>query len=291
MSVRDPFKIEGPACISFSGGRTSAYMLWRVLQAHQWILPADIVVCFANTGKEMPETLDFVRDCSVHWNVPIVWIEYRSKIDGEKRAIVDHATASRNGEPFAALIRDKSFLPNPVTRFCTSELKIRPMHWYLRSLGWTAWDQHIGIRADEQRRVSKIRAPGHSTESKSETMCMPLADAGITKADVGEFWARQVFDLKLPNNNGTTMHGNCDLCFLKGSTQVLALIREKPERAVWWMEQEAYMYGENVVRKRDGTAFRFRNDRPSYAQMHRMALDHGELFPFEDEAIECYCGE
>ena len=59
----DPYFIKEPAAISFSGGRTSAYMLWRVLQAHGGTLPDHIKVVFANTGKEMPETLDFVRDC------------------------------------------------------------------------------------------------------------------------------------------------------------------------------------------------------------------------------------
>src|SRR3546814_5441522 len=61
------------------------------------------------------------------------------------------------------------------------------MHRFLRHLGWTDWDQMIGIRADEQRRVSKIRARGHSTESSHETMCMPLADAGVTVRDVSAF--------------------------------------------------------------------------------------------------------
>src|SRR3546814_10444693 len=63
--MHDPFKITQPTCISFSGGRTSAYMLWRVLQTNGG-LPADTVVCFANTGKEVEATLRFVRDCAEH---------------------------------------------------------------------------------------------------------------------------------------------------------------------------------------------------------------------------------
>lgn len=73
--TRDPFKIDGPTCISFSGGRTSAYMLWRVLQSNGG-LPSDAVVCFANTGKESPETLYFVQACAREWSVPITWVEY-----------------------------------------------------------------------------------------------------------------------------------------------------------------------------------------------------------------------
>jgi 3'-phosphoadenosine 5'-phosphosulfate sulfotransferase (PAPS reductase)/FAD synthetase len=65
----NPYKIEGPAVISFSGGRTSAYMLRKVLDAHEGELPPDVFVVFADTGKERPETLDFVRECSKRWGV------------------------------------------------------------------------------------------------------------------------------------------------------------------------------------------------------------------------------
>ena len=115
--MSDPFKIDSPTCISFSGGRTSAYMLWRILEAHQMSLPSEAVVCFANTGKEDEKTLEFVRDCSVNWNVPITWLEF---CDTESKfQIVDFDSASRDGEPFEALIRKRNYLPNPVTRFCT----------------------------------------------------------------------------------------------------------------------------------------------------------------------------
>ncbi len=61
--MTDPYLIEGPALISFSGGRTSAYLLKHVLDAYGGTLPNNVIACFANTGKEMPQTLDFVRDC------------------------------------------------------------------------------------------------------------------------------------------------------------------------------------------------------------------------------------
>lgn len=259
---RDPFRIEGPACISFSGGRTSGYMLWRILQAHGGTLPADVVVLFANTGKEHEATLDFVEQCSQRWAVPIVWLE-------RGRGVVNHATASRGGEPYAALIEKRHYLPNPVTRFCTSELKIAPMDAYCKSLGWDEWATAVGLRADEPRRVANLaRQPGKFA---------PLYMAGISRDEVLTFWAAQDFDLALPTHGGITALGNCDLCFLKGADSLLSIIRAEPERAVWWMGQE----------KKIGATFR--SDRPSYIEMHRMATTHGELFDFDDALQDCAC--
>ncbi len=291
--MRDPFKIDSPTCLSVSGGRTSGYMLWRVLEANDGALPPEAIACFANTGKEEEATLRFVRDMSVHWNVPIVWVEYRN--DEQGYAIVDFDSASRNGEPFAAIIAKRQYLPNPVTRFCTSELKLRTMHKYQRArwanLGLDAqdieWDQFIGIRADEQRRVAKIRARGHSNESKRETMCMPLADAGVSVHDVTEFWARQPFNLELPTYNGRTLAGNCDLCFLKPNNQIRTLIAQKPERAVWWAAQEALAL--TMTSNPRGAVFR--SDRASYAAMLKNVGDQTDFLGYDEEAIACFCGD
>jgi 3'-phosphoadenosine 5'-phosphosulfate sulfotransferase (PAPS reductase)/FAD synthetase len=267
----DPFKIDEPTVISFSGGRTSAYMLWRVLQANGG-LPEEALVCFANTGKEEEATLEFVRDCEKNWGVEIHWLEYRDADPAFER--VTFETASRNGEPFEALIRKKNYLPNPVTRFCTVELKIRTIHKYVKSLGWKHNENMdwVGIRADEQRRAAKI--------ARERT---PLVSAGITKADVGKFWAEQPFDLGLPNMNGVTMHGNCDLCFLKGGGQILSLIQEKPERGIWWAKME----GLALASRPDGA--KFRKDRPGYAEMINFSKAQSQVF--HDETIPCFCGD
>lgn len=280
---RDPFKIDGPTCISFSGGRTSAYMLWRALQSNGGKLPDEAVVCFANTGKEDEATLEFVRDCAVNWSVPITWIEYiHAEETKDRYKVVSFETASREGEPFEALIRSRNFLPNPVARFCTVELKVRAIHRHLKSIGWIEWDLMLGIRADEPRRLANI---GNQDYGKHEDKYAPLGQVGITKEHVGAFWQSQPFDLALPNNNGVTMGGNCVLCFLKPGAQVFSLIAEKPERAVWWAKMEAL----ELASKPSGAVFR--SDRPSYAQMAAFAADQVDMFDVNEEAISCFCGD
>lgn len=256
-------------------------MLWRVLQSNGG-LPADAMVVFANTGKEAEETLEFVRECSLRWGVAITWVEYTS---GGGVQVVDFETASRKGEPFEALIQKRQYLPNPVARFCTTELKILTAVRYLRGLGWQEWDNLIGMRADEPARVAKVRA-SPSGGTKGVERHVPLASDGIGVQDVLEFWRNQDFDLGLPVVNGKTMHGNCDLCFLKPPAQRLSLIRENPSRAIWWIAQEASIQSSRIA---DGA--RFSKDGPSYAQMMAYSQSQDEMFDQEEEATPCFCGD
>lgn len=281
--MSNPYKIVEPTCISFSGGRTSAYMLYKVLEAHDMSLPSDAIVCFQNTGKEDEATLDFVHECETRWNVKIHWIEYRNNDQGY--AVVDYESASRNGEPFEELIRKNNYLPSPVKRICTAQLKIRPQAKYMRDLGIfgdigystienMCW---VGIRADEQRRAAKI-------DDKSR---IPLWADGVTKEIVGEFWRSQPFDLGLPNMNGVTMHGNCDLCFLKPMAQIASLVAENPSRAIWWAKMEAFAM---TTAKKPSDAV-FRQERPSYAQIMQFSQDQRDMFDANEESIPCFCGE
>ena len=166
----------------------------------------------------------------------ITWLEYRPDApffevvgyDGSNRPL-----ASRNGEPFDALITKKKYLPNQQTRFCTVELKIRTAKRYLVSLGWSRWTNATGIRADEPNRLNKP-AP-----KDRWSIWNPLADAGVSRHDVALFWRQQPFDLELPNVGGNCWLGNCDGCMLKSEANVASLAREYPQRAAWWEAQEA----------------------------------------------------
>jgi 3'-phosphoadenosine 5'-phosphosulfate sulfotransferase (PAPS reductase)/FAD synthetase len=284
--MNNPFKIDSPTAIAFSGGRTSAYMLWRVIQANNGILPNETKVVFCNTGKEEEATYKFIQDCQIKWNVSIVWLEYEVNNGEHGFKLVNFQIAARNGEPFDALIKHyEPALPNDRARYCSSYLKTRTSHRYLKSIGWTEWDCFVGIRADEPRRVSKFRA-NPNPEGKHETVFLPLAQSGVSSKEVGNFWKSQDFDLGLPNINGKTMHGNCDLCYLKPKAQILSLIKEKPERAIWWMNHE-----EQAANRTTGDGKYFAIDRPTYSQMLKFSQEQSDMFDPNEEGISCFCGD
>ena len=63
----DPFRLDGPTLLNISGGRTSALMLRRVLDAHDGALPDDAHAVFCNTGGEHAGTLDFLDETARQW--------------------------------------------------------------------------------------------------------------------------------------------------------------------------------------------------------------------------------
>jgi 3'-phosphoadenosine 5'-phosphosulfate sulfotransferase (PAPS reductase)/FAD synthetase len=279
--VADPFLITGPAAISFSGGRTSGYMLWRILQAHGGTLPDDVVVCFANTGREMPATLDFVRDCGAAWGVCIHWLEYRYA-PGEHQVIeVSHNSASRDGEPFEHVLRSRKMLPNPVMRFCTVDLKIRTVRRFIqREYGWDKWTQVVGLRADEPRRVQKATDPvKQKKNAEPGWVICPLSSAGVQEIDVLRFWKAQPFNLRLKGS----WEGNCDGCFLKNRGGISRMARDYPERLEWWAKMEATARGRTDKPEMGN----FRADREDYATLLQITRDQGVL-PFDlEDSIAC----
>lgn len=268
--MSNPYRIEGPAIVSVSGGRTSGFMLACILHANGGHLPENVHAVFANTGREMPATLDFVQAMQAHWNVPITWLEFTArKADGFK--VVSHNSASRDGEPFAALLATQSALPNPVQRSCTAEMKIRTIkRWVMATLGWERWTNLVGLRADEPGRVERIKRPSRDRW----TVVAPLATEGVTTADVAAFWRMQPFDLGLKGK----WEGNCDGCFLKGRAAILRMAHDYPERMKWWAEMEAMPRGTKGINRR------FRKDREDYATL--LYAGQHQLVGYDETMIE-----
>ena len=269
----NPYRIAPPFYVSFSGGRTSGYLLRMILDAWGGALPEDCHVLFANTGKEHEATLQFVHEVETRW-CPVVWLEWVDAQTTQSFRIVDFASSSRNGEPFEALISRRRMLPNPVARFCTGELKVNTMHRYLRSLGYEIADISValGLRADEPRRVAKLRA------DQSRNIEMPLATAGVTREMVNAWWQKQDFDLMLPRDDQA--FGNCDLCFLKARDRIDRVLIHDPTRSEWWSRMEQLV------------GHTFRKDRPDYATVLHQVTIQGRLFrEYDDDTIPCECTE
>ena len=279
--MTNPYLLDLPAVVSFSGGRTSGFMLRHILDAHGG-QPEGLVVCFQNTGLEHEKTYEFIIQVEQAWDLDLAWVEYALAEDGTaSHRVVDSSSYSSNGEPFDALISKKNYLPNPVARLCTENLKIRVLDQYLQGLPAFAdhYTHAIGLRHDEPKRVLRTRG----VKGKQDRVC-PLYDAEVDREQVLAWWKEQPFDLDLPL--GGNLAGNCVGCFLKGRLQLEELMTAMPEHFDWWVKAEQTPLNS----KPEGG--QFRSDRPSYAKMRQMLDQQGWLFDPTgptDATIPCMC--
>ena len=170
----------------------------------------------------------------------------------------------------------------------------------------------LGIRADEQQRLKdyttlKKCRPGPHDFGKTEVKFAPLADFGITKEDVDDFWSRQDWDLGIDS-----MFGNCTFCFLKGERKLrriaVEMMKSDPEGKLkgtpcdidWWVDREK-KYGlskkEVVSEAHKGNGVDFIgffgiHSGISYKSIKEGAehdKEHPPLFDEPETEIACYC--
>lgn len=281
--------------ISFSGGETSAFMLWWLLvnKSDEY----DFKIIFANTGRENEATLNFVKACAEYFKCEVVWVEavvrFKVQAYGKSRIFtsfeekeeyylsfseeernqkevykivkgvpkhrlvieeidcgtihkeVSFETATRNQDwkerddtPYEMMVK-KYGLGNINNRISTRELKERPIHSYLKSIGWKRKEYFtfIGIRVDEFDRMSEDRV--------ANNMLYPLVkEKPMTKKHINFWWNLQPFRLMLKG-----WEGNCITCYKKSIDKLTQIMIDDS----WKFEFDAYLeekYGYYISRTR-----------------------------------------
>lgn len=237
--------------ISFSGGKTSAYMTWCLLHKYKaiWntenkmflgseyidgkVFNVEILVVFANTSKENDETLDFVNNCDINFGFNTIWIEaVVHKNKGTTYTFTDYKNACRNGDIFESVI-SKYGIPNMKNPQCTRELKTVPITKLVRDYGWNngTYDTSIGYRIDEPRRWQKPKQ--RLSQKKKRHVYYFVDEKPTTKLQVNGWWSFQSFNLELEDHEG-----NCDMCHKKSENKLIALCALKPKKSEWWQRMQ-----------------------------------------------------
>lgn len=225
----------GNLLVSFSGGETSAFMAQWLNNHYEKLGYNEIVFVFANTGLENEQTLEFVERCDKHFKLGVQWVEadvqqgYRK---GTRYYSTDFDHASRNGEPFEAMIK-KYGIPNQANPQCTRELKGAPIasfgkNWFNGEKYHTA----IGIRIDE---IDRINA-----KEKEKGFIYPLISSKMipsTKPMINFFWSSMPFRLELKG-----YQGNCATCWKKSDKKLYQIAKENP-KSFEFMDKMERKYG------------------------------------------------
>ncbi len=151
-----------PHIVKFSGGRSSAMTLMKLLENNQLNPKRGDVIIFNNTSAEHSATYEFTRKikkiAEKKYNIPFFWIEYQTYEDSSGiyqwsrkpayRLTNDQPYSEQNkngyrykGEVFEEMISLSGFLPSMVSRICTISMKIFVTNAFLSD--WFAQKQSI----------------------------------------------------------------------------------------------------------------------------------------------------
>lgn len=210
-----------PQVISFSGGRTSAYLCARLLE----VFPRErLHFVFMDTGAEHAKTYEFIRNVDAHFGLRLTCLRADSSLPlgvGVRPVVVPINDIGSDLKPFQAFC-GKYGTPTAKTPGCTSRMKERIyMKWGNAAFGRRQWVSWIGIRADEPKRLRRMG------ENPLWRFLAEIDDAD--KADVLEFWRGMPFDLEIPEHLG-----NCVFCVKKSTAKLALAARDEPKMAEAW---------------------------------------------------------
>lgn len=220
--------------ISFSGGRTSAYLV------NLFKDDPDAHFVFMDTGAEHPSTYQFVKDVVKNWGIELVCL--RVEINpilkkGNAYKIIALGDLKQDLKPWGAML-SKYGAPAYDMPYCTARMKTEPFEKYCDdSFGKGNYERWIGIRADEPKRLpieilEKIGLPIHKLAVNQKRGYRYLAEiSNFEKEDVIDWWGNQNFDLAISEHLG-----NCVFCIKKSINKVALAAKDEPEQLVKWVE-------------------------------------------------------
>lgn len=206
--------------LGLSGGRDSAALAVFMRQHHPGL---PIEYFFTDTGKELPEVYTFL-----------------DRLEGFLGRSILRLNPDRD---FDFWLREYgNFLPSPRTRWCTRQLKLRPLERWLRDdlEAGTVIHSYVAIRADEPARE------GYQATHPNMRVHLPLKQAGIDRAGVIEILEQA--EVGEPAYYDWRSRSGCTFCFFQQKIEWVRLAEHHPERF-----EEALDYEKTALR--DGSPF------------------------------------
>lgn len=226
--------------VSFSGGRTSAYLV-HLMEQKRVVEGWDVDYVFIDTGAEHPETYEFITNLVFHWNIDLKVIKSTTPIEEGKGSTYKKSTVRDIGWDLTSWkeMVEKYGVPyNPGGAFCTDRLKTVPYKKYIKDAypgGCITW---LGIRIDEKSRL------------RQKDNYKYLAEISLMKKhDIIKWWDNQPFDLEIDE-----WLGNCVYCIKKSINKVGLAALDEPELAKEF--DEMLNYANKEKKNSDGIMYR-----------------------------------
>jgi hypothetical protein len=265
--------------ITVSGGRSSAMMAHHI-HTHEKYRNYNKLFCFANTGMERPETIEFLKNIVIHWGIELHLIEgvYSTKMGvGVKYKAVQFNELDMNARVFEesiAHVNKGSYegLPNSAAPYCSHYMKVLPIDRYAKDyFGSNKFVKSIGFRAEDMpKRISWAEI---KEEKKRIFPLLTDFNEPVNLNRLHKFWEMQPFKLQI-----SSKMGNCELCWKKSDRNLVQAIRYGTRFVDWWQKME---------KQYNNTSFRGRKSINDYVIMAKQGFE--PEIDFGQEDYNCVC--